>query len=88
MYVDDFVYFSSSPEVEQEFERRLCRQTTVDFMGKVSHYLGLKFQWRETSSRTLVHISQEAFIDQLIESAGLDLTLSTTKQQLIAGVIQ
>ena len=48
-------------------------------MGTVSHYLGLKFQWRETSSRTSVHISQEAFIDQLIKSAGLNLTSSTTK---------
>ena len=49
-------------------------------MGTVSHYLGLKFQWQETSPRTSVHISQDAFIDQLIESAGLDLTSSTTKQ--------
>ena len=48
-------------------------------MGPVSHYLGLKFQRRKTSTRTSVHISLEAFIENLIKFAGLDLQTTTKK---------
>ena len=44
LYVDDFVYFSESDEVEQEFQRRLGAKVTTDFMGPVTHFLGHKFQ--------------------------------------------
>lgn len=40
-------------------------------MGKVSHFLGLKFQWKVTPDRVSVHLSQEAFADHLIHDAGL-----------------
>ena len=48
IYVDDFVYFSTDPKVESAFEQKLNAKHTTDFMGKVSHFLGLKFQWKET----------------------------------------
>ena len=33
LYVDDFVYFSTSDEVEAKFERLLAAEVPVDFMG-------------------------------------------------------
>ena len=40
-------------------------------MSKVTHFLRLKFQWKETVDRLSAHLSQEAFCDQLIPEAGL-----------------
>jgi len=71
LYVDDFIYFSTDDEVEKEFESLLKQQTNVDFMGQVSHFLGIRFQWRKTKGRLQVHLSQEAFSENLIQAAGL-----------------
>ena len=46
IYVDDFVYFSEDDEVEETFKTKLTNLTLVDFMGKVTHFLGIKFQWK------------------------------------------
>jgi len=78
LYVDDFIFFSTSTEVEKEFKKRLKAATNVDFMGPVTHFLGLKFQWRQTKTMLKVHISQEAFADTLIQKAGLTRFSSTT----------
>ena len=77
--MDDIIYFSASDKVEKEFETRLNSKVTTDFMGKVTHCLGLKFQWNETPTRLSVHISQEAFADRIIHDSGLDNTTSNTK---------
>jgi len=77
LYVDDFVYFSTDDDVEKEFEERLKKLTSVDFMGTVSHFLGIRFQWRETDTDLHVHMSQQAFAEHLIAQAGLH-TDSTT----------
>ena len=69
LYVDDFIYFSTDPDVERAFEDKLAKLTTVDFMGEVSHFLGIRFQWRKTNTRVTAHLSQEAFADTLIEQA-------------------
>ena len=71
LYVDDFIYFSESDTVEQHFEQALSKLTPVDFMGKVSHFVGIKFQYTETSEKLSVHLSQPAFTENLIEMAGL-----------------
>ena len=36
IYVDDFVYFSTNPSVEKEFENKVQQLTNVDFMGTVN----------------------------------------------------
>ena len=41
LYVDDFVYFSTSDEVEAKFERFLAAEVPVDFMGTVEWFLGI-----------------------------------------------
>ena len=79
IYVDDFIYFSKDPEVEKLFEQKLQNQTQTDFMGKVSHFLGIRFQWRETPDKVSVHMSQEAFADQLISNSGLDNDSASSK---------
>jgi len=78
LYVDDFVYFSESSEVEHIFEKKLQELTQVDFMGQVSHFLGIRFQWRQTKTDIHVHLSQQAFTENLINQAGLDNPSVTT----------
>jgi len=72
LYVDDFVYFSQSQKVEQHFETLLKSKTNVDFMGQVSHFLGIRFQWRTKDDHVHVHLSQEAFTENLVSQAGLN----------------
>jgi hypothetical protein len=45
IYVNDIIYFSPSEEVEREFECCLSSIGEVDFMGQVSHFLGIEFTW-------------------------------------------
>ena len=40
LYVDDFVYYSTSDEVEKWFEQGLQSKVKVDFSGTVSWFLG------------------------------------------------
>ena len=46
-------------------------QTEVEFLGDVSHFLGVKFDWSQKPSSLQVHLSQPAFIDHLAHEAGL-----------------
>ena len=41
IYVNDIIYFSGSDAVEQCFESLLSTIGDVDFMGQVSHFLGI-----------------------------------------------
>jgi len=58
-------------EVQAKFEKEIKKTTNVDIMCDVSHFLGLRFQWRQTNTNLKVHLSQEAFADTLIEQTGL-----------------
>jgi hypothetical protein len=44
IYVDDIIYFSPSDEVERTFESLLSSIGSVDFIGQVTHFLGIEFQ--------------------------------------------
>ena len=77
MYVDGLLYFSADPEVEKEFENRISKLCTVDYIGKVSHFLGLKFQWKQTDNTTSFHLFQQAFAENLLRENGLDTPTST-----------
>jgi len=68
IYVDDFVYFSESNEVEKEFERKFGELTTVDFICTVSYFL--RFQYSQTQDNLKVHVSQQAFFENLLQQAG------------------
>ena len=68
MYVDDFVYFSESDEVEKRFETLLGKEIEVDFMGTVNWFLGTHFEWADHQNGALsVHLSQGAFAQHLVE---------------------
>ena len=57
MYVDDFVYFSTCPHSELWFETTLESNLKVDFMGRVTWFLGIYFEWTVTSDAVAVHLS-------------------------------
>ena len=80
MYVEYFIYFLCSDEVEKEFESRLSKLTTVDFMGTVQHFLGIKFQWVQSPSSLTVHLSQPAFTDHILQEHGLNLDSATSSR--------
>jgi hypothetical protein len=42
IYVDDIKYFSPSGKVERKFEELLSGIGSVDFMGQVTHFLGIE----------------------------------------------
>jgi hypothetical protein len=72
LYVDDFVYFSESSEVEKHFEKQFSEKTTVDFMGEATHFLGIKIQQQQTESTLTIHLSQPAFTEQLLTGPHLN----------------
>ena len=68
LYVDDFIYYSKSDEVEAWFEQNLSSFVKVDFMGDVSWFLGQRYEWHTNiDGHVSCHISQQAFVDQMLE---------------------
>jgi hypothetical protein len=73
LYVDDFFYFSQSQDVEKKFEKDFGSKIDMEFNGPVSYFLGIKFTVnQEADGYVSIQMSQEAFIDSLVQSAGLD----------------
>ena len=71
LYVDDFVYFPESDEVEQRFEKILKDQVVVDFMGTVEWFLGIHFAWKNCSDGHLsVYLNQSGFAANLVKRFG------------------
>ena len=59
-------------DTEIAFEQKLRSLTSVDFMGEVSHFIGITFAWEwKPDNHIAVHMTQEAFSDNLIEEVGL-----------------
>jgi len=71
IYVDDIIYFSVSDSVECQFEQTLGTFVNADFMGQVSHFLGIEFQWDHHADGHLsVTLTQESFTESFIDSLG------------------
>ena len=70
-YVDDFACFSTHEAVETWFESGLAERVKVDFMGTVSYFLGVFFEWTATPKRVSAHMSQEGFLTELLDRHGL-----------------
>ena len=49
-------------------------------MGTVQHFLGIKFQWVQKNSSLIVHLSQPAFTDHIIQEHGLNLDSATSSR--------
>ncbi len=77
LYIDDFVYFSADPKVEDLFCRLLSKHCKVDFMGIIEWFLGVHFSWRISSSLVLVHLNQWGFASNLVESFFQEAVMQT-----------
>jgi hypothetical protein len=78
VYVDDIIYFSSSDDVERKFKESLGQLVSVDFMGQVSHFLGIEFSWKyHDDGHLTVNRTQQSFAETLIDSLGFS-SLSTS----------
>ena len=72
LYVDVFVYFSPSKEAELAFEKKMSSLTKVDFMGQVSHFLGIEFMWQKLPDDNLcVSLTQQSFVESLLDSLNI-----------------
>jgi hypothetical protein len=72
IYVDSIIYFSSSDLVERWFEQQLSNIGEVDFMGQVTHFLGIEFSWSSHPDGHLsVTLTQQSFTESLLDSLGL-----------------
>jgi len=79
IYVDDIIYFSASDQVEKEFEKQLSTIGNVDFMGQVSHFLGIEFSWRRHDDGHLsVSLTQQSFAENLVDSVNCSVTSTST----------
>jgi hypothetical protein len=77
IYMDDIICFSSRNEVEHHFESMLSKIGEVDFMGQVSHFLGIEFTWKTLPNDNLcVTLTQQLFIESLLDS--LDIIIEGT----------
>ena len=71
-YVDDCIYFGSDDASEAWLERELKSRLTIDFMGELSYYLGVHYEWGHTSDgRLTVHCSQEGYIYKMLDQFNL-----------------
>ena len=72
-YVENFIYFSPSRKTEIVFEHKLKALVSVDFMGEVTHFFGMKFFCqREQNEHIIVHFAQEACTDHLNDASELN----------------
>mmetsp|Transcript_12383 Transcript_12383/g.17657 ORF Transcript_12383/g.17657 Transcript_12383/m.17657 type:complete len:187 (+) Transcript_12383:2649-3209(+) len=67
LYVDDCIYFSESREVEELFETRVQKESNnkITFMGRITHFLGIKFDTMYCNNNAYLFMSQTAFIESL-----------------------
>ena len=73
LYVDDFIYFSESAQVEKKFEKDFLATMSMDFNGPIDYFLGIKFTpKRHKDGHVSIHLTQEAFVESLVQSIGLD----------------
>jgi hypothetical protein len=79
IYVDDIIYFSPDSTVEQRFESLLSSIGEVDFMGQVSHFLGIEFTWHHHSDgHVSVNLTQQSFTESLLDSLGIPYDTTST----------
>jgi hypothetical protein len=79
IYVDDIIYFSLSDAVERLFESKLSSLGNVDFMGQVSHFLGIEFTWQHLPGGHLaVSLTQQSFIESLLTSLNISVERIST----------
>lgn len=71
LYVDNFIYYSKPDKVEEWFEQNLKSHVKVNFMGEVDWFLGKRYKWEQKDGKVYCHVSQEAFVEALVEKHGM-----------------
>ena len=73
LYVDNLVYYSESDKVEEWFENNLKSHVKINFMGDASRFIGQHYDWyTDPEGKVLCHISQQAFVEQILECFKLE----------------
>ena len=72
LFVDDFIYYSESDEVEKEFERNFGSKMKMEFNGPLDYFLGINFDCKQSpDGEVSILMTQEAFVDQLLTMTNL-----------------
>jgi hypothetical protein len=79
IYIDDIIYFSPSIKTEREFKKLLSTIGSIDFMGQVTHFLGIEFTWHgHADGNVSVNLTQKSFVEMLLENLEISSdTIST-----------
>lgn len=67
LYFKDFAFFSWSDAVEQKFWDLLNTVYIVSYDDSLELFLGMKFDWKETSESLKWHVHQEAIILDIVD---------------------
>jgi len=71
LYMDDFIYFTPDPMVEQYFESAPKAKLQVEFMGTADCFLGSKFEWSfEKDGHVSCRLSQESYGNKIVDLMG------------------
>jgi hypothetical protein len=74
-YVDDCAYYGTDDVTESWFQAALGERLKIDFMGDLSYYLGVHYDWQTTKDgRLTVHLSQEGHIYKMLENNNMRST--------------
>ena len=73
LYVDNFIYFSQSKEVETKFEQEFQSHVPVTFKSKINYFLGVRFHNTcHKDGHIDIALSQTAYIDNLCKHTKLN----------------
>ena len=79
LYVDDFIYFGDTPEVEESFRNLMTQSSLVTFEKDPSLFLGIKMLKKPLpNDKFSIHLSQQVIINDLMTEHNLT-TSSITK---------
>ena len=72
LYVDDFLFFSQSPQMEKKFMEQFSSKIKCTFSEEPDYFLGLKFDnKKDKDGNVSISISQEAYIENLLHQVNL-----------------
>ena len=73
LFVNDFIHFSASSQVEEAIASRIGKCFDVDFQEDINRFLGINFKCtRDEDNHVMVHMSQQNDALDLIIKAQLD----------------
>ena len=79
LYVDDFIYFGDTPDVEEKFRTLMTASTLVTFENDPSLFLGIKITKKPLPNKQFsIHLSQKVIIQNLMTEHNLSSS-SVTK---------